>query len=204
MSLKRRTSRTVLAALLLLVLAGLAAPSAQSTAAPPDLDAYVGRVLTVFDVPGLALSIVKDGQVVVAKGYGVRRKGEPAPVEPRTLFGIASNTKVVTAAALGLLVEDGKIEWDAPVIRYLPWFQMWDPYVTRELTVRDLLVHRSIKTALADRKAIYEKVTGKILSEGGIIYLYHRLVIIAHSERLEGYKQMPDGLVRVVGVKLKQ
>ncbi len=60
------------------------------------------------------------------------------------------------------------------------------------------------KTALADRKAIYEKVTGKILSEGGIIYLYHRLVIIAHSERLEGYKQMPDGLVRVVGVKLKQ
>jgi CubicO group peptidase (beta-lactamase class C family) len=143
MSLKLRTSRTVLAALLLLVLAGLAAPSAQSTAAPPDLDAYVGRVLTVFDVPGLALSIVKDGQVVVAKGYGVRRKGEPAPVEPRTLFGIASNTKVVTAAALGLLVEDGKIEWDAPVIRYLPWFQMWDPYVTRELTVRDLLVHRS-------------------------------------------------------------
>ena len=61
----------------------------------------------------------------------------------RTLFGIASNTKVFTATALGLLVEEGKIEWDAPVVRYLPWFQMSDPYVTRELTIRDLLVHRS-------------------------------------------------------------
>ena len=61
----------------------------------------------------------------------------------RTLFGIASNTKLFTATALGLLVEEGKIEWDAPVVRYLPAFQMWDPYVTRQLTIRDLLVHRS-------------------------------------------------------------
>ena len=64
-------------------------------------------------------------------------------MDARTLFGIASNTKAFTATALGLLVEEGKIEWDAPVVRYLPWFQMWDPYVTRELTIRDLLVHRS-------------------------------------------------------------
>jgi CubicO group peptidase (beta-lactamase class C family) len=64
-------------------------------------------------------------------------------VDARTLFGIASNTKAFTATALGLLVEAGKIEWDAPVVRYLPAFAMWDPFVTRELTVRDLLVHRS-------------------------------------------------------------
>ncbi|HET7039020.1 MAG TPA: serine hydrolase, partial [Gemmatimonadales bacterium] len=64
-------------------------------------------------------------------------------VDAETRFGIASNTKAFTATALGLLVEEGKLEWDAPVIRYLPWFQMWDPWVTRELTVRDLLVHRS-------------------------------------------------------------
>ena len=64
-------------------------------------------------------------------------------MDARTLFGIASNTKAFTATALGLLVEEGRIEWDAPVIRYLPGFQMWDPFVTRELTVRDLLVHRS-------------------------------------------------------------
>jgi CubicO group peptidase (beta-lactamase class C family) len=117
--------------------------AAQGTAAPAGLDAYVAAVLEAFDVPGLSISIVKDGQVVLAKGYGVRKLGEPAAVDARTLFGIASNTKVFTATALGLLVEEGKIEWDAPVIRYVPWFQMWDPYVTRELSIRDLLVHRS-------------------------------------------------------------
>jgi CubicO group peptidase (beta-lactamase class C family) len=99
--------------------------------------------MDAFEVPGIGLAIVKDGRVAVAKGYGVRRLGEPYPVDGRTLFGIASNTKVFTAVALGLLVEEGKIAWDAPVIDYLPWFQMWDPYVTRELTIRDLLVHRS-------------------------------------------------------------
>jgi CubicO group peptidase (beta-lactamase class C family) len=116
---------------------------ARAREAPQDLDAYVERVMKEFEVPGLALSVVKDGTVVVAKGYGIRRMGEPAPVDARTLFGIASNTKVFTAAALGLLVEEGKIDWDAPVITYLPWFRLSDPFVTRELTVRDLLVHRS-------------------------------------------------------------
>ncbi len=116
----------------------------QKSIQPPlGLDATVERVMRTFEVPGIALAIVKDGQVVVAKGYGVRRLGESAPVDSQTLFGIASNTKVFTAVALALLVEEGKIAWDAPVIDYLPWFQMWDPYVTRELTVRDLLVHRS-------------------------------------------------------------
>jgi CubicO group peptidase (beta-lactamase class C family) len=110
---------------------------------PPGLDAYVAKVLKTFEVPGMAVAVVKDGQVVLAKGYGVRKLGEPAPVDAQTLFGIASNTKVFTATALGLLVEEGKLEWDGPVTRYLPWFQMWDPYVTREMTVRDLLVHRS-------------------------------------------------------------
>ncbi len=113
------------------------------TGAPKDLDAYVERVRKEFEVPGIALAIVKDSKVVVVKGYGVRKLGEPAPVDARTLFGIASNTKAFTATALGLLVEEGKLEWDAPVVRYLPWFQLSDPYVTRELTVRDLLVHRS-------------------------------------------------------------
>ncbi len=111
--------------------------------APKDLDAYVERVRKEFEVPGLALTIVKDGKVVVAKGYGVRKLGEPTPVDSKTLFGIASNTKAFTATALGLLVEEGKLEWDAPVVQYLPWFQLSDPYVTRELTIRDLLVHRS-------------------------------------------------------------
>jgi CubicO group peptidase (beta-lactamase class C family) len=115
----------------------------QPAAAPPDVDQWVSRAMRTFEVPGLALAIVKDDGVVVAKGYGVRTLGNPAPVDAHTLFGIASNTKAFTATALGLLVEEGKIAWDAPVVRYLPAFAMWDPFVTREITVRDLLVHRS-------------------------------------------------------------
>jgi len=117
--------------------------SMRAQAPPKGLDAYVESVQKEFEVPGIALAIVKDGKVVVAKGYGVRKLGESARVDDRTLFGIASNTKAFTATALGMLVEEGKLEWDAPVIRYLPWFQLSDPYVTRELTIRDLLVHRS-------------------------------------------------------------
>ncbi len=99
--------------------------------------------MTAFEVPGLSLTVVKDGKVVVARGYGVRKLGAPDAVDARTRFGIASNTKVFTATALGILVDEGKLRWDASVIDYLPWFQMSDPYVTREMTVRDLLVHRS-------------------------------------------------------------
>jgi CubicO group peptidase (beta-lactamase class C family) len=122
-----------------------AAPlAAQAPAAPPrDFDAYVERVIRTFDVPGVAVAIVKDGRVVLAKGYGVRTLGKPDRVDANTRFGIASNTKVFTASAIAMLVEAGKLEWDAPVIRYLPDFAMYDPFVTRELTVRDLLVHRS-------------------------------------------------------------
>jgi CubicO group peptidase (beta-lactamase class C family) len=111
--------------------------------APAELDRWVARAMQTFDVPGLALAVVKDDAVVVAKGFGVRKLGDPAPVDSKTLFGIASNTKAFTATAIGLLVEEKKIEWDTPVVRYLPAFAMWDPFVTRELTVRDLLVHRS-------------------------------------------------------------
>ncbi|MGQ9470069.1 MAG: serine hydrolase domain-containing protein [Candidatus Aminicenantales bacterium] len=109
---------------------------------PPGLDNYVTRVMKTFEVPGLALAIVKDGSTLLAKGYGVRRLGEAEAVDAQTLFGIASNSKFFTATALGILVDEGKVAWDSPVINYLPWFQMWDPYVTRELTVRDLLSHR--------------------------------------------------------------
>lgn len=123
--------------------AALAAQVPPVPAAPPDIDTWVARAMKTFDVPGLGLAIVKDGNVVLAKGYGVRKLGAPEPVNGQTLFGIASNTKVFTAAALGLLVEEGKVRWDAPMVSYLPAFQMYDPYVTRELSVRDLLTHRS-------------------------------------------------------------
>ena len=111
--------------------------------AAPAFDELVNHALAAFDVPGISLAVVKDGRVVIAKGYGVRKLGDPTPVDAKTLFGIASNSKAFTATALGILVDEGKVKWDAPVIDYVPWFQMSDPYVTREMTVRDLLVHRS-------------------------------------------------------------
>lgn len=113
------------------------------TETPSDLDAYVARALKEFEVPGLAIAIVKDGRIVLTKGYGVRELGKSAPVDEQTLFGIASNTKAFTAAALAILVDEGRISWDDPVTKHLPGFQMYDPYVTREMTVRDLLTHRS-------------------------------------------------------------
>ncbi|MGD8319894.1 MAG: serine hydrolase [Gemmatimonadota bacterium] len=134
----------ILAALLLA--AGLAvapAPTSAQAAPPPGFDDYVARVMKRFEVPGLSVAIVKDDQVVLVRGYGVRKLGAADPVDARTLFGIASNTKAFTATALGILVQDGKLEWDAPVVRYLPDFAMYDAWVTRQITVRDLLVHRS-------------------------------------------------------------
>jgi CubicO group peptidase (beta-lactamase class C family) len=145
MTMHRRRTLSMLA-LLLAITVTIAIPAAQTppvAGAPPDIDAWVARAMKTFNAPGLALAVVKDGKVVLAKGYGVRKLGATDPVDGKTLFGIASNTKVFTAAALGLLVEEGKIAWDAPVVRYLPAFQMYDPYVTRELSVRDLLTHRS-------------------------------------------------------------
>src|SRR5215211_2477450 len=133
---------TVLAALVFLV--GVAAPALYAQAAPPaDFDAYVANALVAFDTPGAAVAVVKDGRVVLAKGYGLRHLGERAPVDAHTLFQIASNTKAFTTAALAMLVDEGKLAWDDPVTKHLPWFQLSDAYVTRELTVRDLLTHRS-------------------------------------------------------------
>ncbi len=111
--------------------------------AQPNLDSVVESARQRFEAPGIAVAIVKDGKVLMTKGYGVRKLGDPAPVTENTLFGIASNTKAFTAAALAILVDEGKLKWDDPVTLHLPAFQMYDPYVTREMTIRDLLTHRS-------------------------------------------------------------
>jgi len=110
---------------------------------PPGLDELVVKVMKTFEVPGIGLAIVKDGQVLLTKGYGVKKLGEPAPVDAQSLFGIASNSKLFTALALGMLVDEGKISWDSRVVDFLPEFMMYDPYVTREMMVKDLLCHRS-------------------------------------------------------------
>jgi CubicO group peptidase (beta-lactamase class C family) len=138
--------RPLLAALALLLAGPALAQTAPPVATPLDvaaIDAVVARTLKAFDVPGIAVAVVKDGQVVLAKGYGVSSLKTKAPMDANTLFGIASNTKAFTAAALGLLVDEGKLRWDDKVTDYVPEFKMYDPYVTAEFTVRDLLTHRS-------------------------------------------------------------
>ena len=123
-----------------------AAPAVSVAAVPApafDLDRDVNSALKLFDVPGIAIAIVKDGKVITAKGFGVRKLGEPAPVDAKTLFEVASNSKGFTAAALAMLVDEGKLAWDDPVTKHLPGFQMHDSYVTGAMTIRDLLTHRS-------------------------------------------------------------
>jgi CubicO group peptidase (beta-lactamase class C family) len=107
------------------------------------LDNYIENALTVWNPPGLAVTVVKDGEIIFKKGYGVRTLGIDKNVDEHTLFVCASTTKAFTATGLAMLVDDGKIKWEDHVIDYLTDFQLYDPYITRELTIRDLLTHRS-------------------------------------------------------------
>jgi CubicO group peptidase (beta-lactamase class C family) len=127
---------------------------------PADIDTYIGQVLKTFNVPGLSVAIVKDGKVVLAKGYGVRKLGNATPVDENTLFAIGSNTKAFTSAALASLVDEGKISWDDRVYERLPGFQMYDPYVSHEMTIRDLLTHRS-GMGLGEGDLLFGKVVQK-------------------------------------------
>ncbi|HLA11678.1 MAG TPA: serine hydrolase [Pyrinomonadaceae bacterium] len=109
----------------------------------PGFDDYVNNAIKNWQVPGIAISIIKDDRIVFAKGYGVRELGKPTPVDERTMFAIGSSSKAFTAAAIAMLIDEGKVKWDDPVTKHLPGFQLYDPYSTRELTVGDLLTHRS-------------------------------------------------------------
>src|SRR5438105_853024 len=116
----------------------VAQPASQHS--PLDgFDAYVAKVRQDWRVPGLSIAVVKDSRVEFLKGYGVRELGQSHPADEHTIFAIGSTTKAMTAALVGMLVDDKKLNWDDPVVKHLPWFQLKDPYVTRELTVRDLL-----------------------------------------------------------------
>ncbi|HZK08152.1 MAG TPA: serine hydrolase [Bacteroidales bacterium] len=107
------------------------------------LDDYYAKARVDWEVPALAVAIVKNGQIVFEKGYGQRDINSGGTTDQNTMFAVASNTKAFTAAALAILVDEGLIHWDDPVTEYLPWFRMYDPYVTAHMTIRDLLTHRS-------------------------------------------------------------
>ena len=124
-----------------LLLLWLAAPIAHAQQLG-GLDAYVTKAMHDWDVPGVAIAVIKDDKIVLAKGYGVRELGKPEPVDERTLFAIGSSSKAFTSAAIAMLIDEKKLKWDDPATQHLPGFQLFDPYATRELTVRDLLSHR--------------------------------------------------------------
>jgi CubicO group peptidase (beta-lactamase class C family) len=122
----------------------LIASTAPSLAAPPkDIDAFVARAMKTFGPPGLSLAIVEDGKTVLAKGYGVRRMGTQQVADEHTAFPIGSESKAFTAAAIAILVDEGKLKWNDRVVDKLPGFQMYDPYATEHMTIKDLLTHRS-------------------------------------------------------------
>jgi len=124
-----------------------AAPTSRSAVsgdrALRGLDDFVARVMKEWQVPGLALGLIQDGKPVLLQGYGYRDVEKRLPVTPRTLMAIGSNTKSFTVVLMGMLADSAKLEWDKPVRTYLPDFQLYDDFATREMTPRDLVTHRS-------------------------------------------------------------
>jgi CubicO group peptidase (beta-lactamase class C family) len=180
--------------LLLLFCSSLLNAQQKAAAIPPGLDQYIEKVLKTFNVPGVSVSIVKDGQVLMSKGYGVKKMGTNEKVDENTLFLIASNTKAFTATALAILVEEGKLKWNDKVIDHLPWFRMSDDYITTHLTIRDLLVHHSGLPAYAgdallfppstySRKEILRKLPVlPIVHDFRTTYAYDNILYLAAGE----------------------
>ena len=143
------SSRRLLAVLVVVQTALLfAAPRmhAQSSAAPPptteEIDAWVEDAMARWEVPGLGLAIVHEGESYLSAGYGVRELGRDTPMDGATLFSIGSCSKAFGAATIASLVEEGKLRWDDRITDHIPWFRLHDPWTTREIRVRDIVTHR--------------------------------------------------------------
>src|SRR5262245_7352019 len=150
-SLARRSPMRLLPALLVSTLAvGLASPVPAEDAATPDpaqrlqgFDAYMEKVVKDWNVPGIGVAVVVKDKVVFAKGYGYRDYGKKLPFTARTVVPIASNTKLFTATGVGLLVEDGKLEWDKPIRQFVPGARFYNDELNATVTIRDMLAHRT-------------------------------------------------------------
>ncbi len=140
-----RRTRLAWNAVLAMIVGAPAHAAVAQTAPPPldGLDGWIEAAMRAWNVPGVAIAVVRGDSVVYQRGYGVREVGRPEPVDPYTLFGVMSTTKAFTSAAVAMLVDEGLVSWNDPVTKHLPGFRLPDPWVTREFTVRDLLSHRS-------------------------------------------------------------
>jgi CubicO group peptidase (beta-lactamase class C family) len=137
----RKIFKYLLAISLLLSVGSISAEAQKISS--KEIDKIVKNTLKSFNVPGIAVAVVKDGKLLHTKGYGITSIETKNKVDENTLFGIASNSKAFTTAALAILVEQNKLSWDDKVRKYIPEFKMYNSYVTEEFTIRDLLTHRS-------------------------------------------------------------
>jgi CubicO group peptidase (beta-lactamase class C family) len=159
---------------------------------PHDLDEYITSGMEAWKIPGLSVVVVKDGEVVLAKGYGVLRAGEPEKVNEDTIFAIGSTSKAFTAAAIGKLVEQDEIEWDDHVIDHWPEFKMSDPWVTKEIRVSDLLANHSGLSGAAealwygtgyDREELIDRLAEVPITEGfRYQFQYRNLMFLAAGQ----------------------
>ena len=121
----------------------LASTLAQADSSLSGIDDYVAATMKQFKVPGVSAAIIKDGRIILSKGYGYRDNERRLPVTSKTLFAIGSVTKSFSVTMLGTLVDEGRLDWDKPIRDYYPAFRMYDPVATDEMTMRDLVTHRS-------------------------------------------------------------
>jgi CubicO group peptidase (beta-lactamase class C family) len=140
----------------------LAAPSSRAASQSQDsvsreFDAYVAKAVRDWQAPGLSIAVVKDGKILFAKGYGVRELGKPEPFDTSTVSAIASTTKAMTAVAMGMLVDEGKVKWDDPVTKYLPSFQLYDPYSTQS-AISSRIAQGSATQTICGRWLIFPRV----------------------------------------------
>ena len=118
-------------------------PSSQAqTVLPDNFESWVEEGMKAWEIPGMAIGIVNDGEVAYSKGFGVRKLGEALHVDEHTQFGIASVSKHMTASSLGILVDQGRLNWSDPVIKHIPWFRLSDARATEMVTIHDLLTHQ--------------------------------------------------------------
>jgi CubicO group peptidase (beta-lactamase class C family) len=182
--------RSVVTAVVLLVLITLPLPVGAQPAPLRGLDAYVERAMRDWEVPGLAIAVVRRDSVIFARGYGVRELGGSNRVDEHTRFAIASTSKAFTTAALGMLVDEGRLRWNDPVAEHLPGLVLQDPWLSRELTVRDLVTHRAGLSrcdnlwiaAPFDRAEVLRRVRYLPASSFRADYGYNNLMYIAAGE----------------------
>ena len=137
------TSIMLVAALLAGMIFCAGCSGTKNTGRLAGFDEFVNEKMAEYEVPGAVVGIVENDEVVYLKGFGVRELGKPEPVNPDTRFQIASVSKFVTGTAIGTLIDEGKLDWDTPVINYLPGFALKDEYAGEHATIRDLLAHRT-------------------------------------------------------------